>query len=332
MLKSNNAIQEYTEAPMPLLAVCQQALCEEAAAITNYASTMGDEFIAALHLLHEARDPVVVAGIGKSGHIARKIAATFLSIGRSAVFLHPAEASHGDLGLIGKDSVALLLSNSGETTELSDLLSYCEVHAIPKVGITRAKESTLGRRSQVALTYGMVREVCPNGLAPTTSTTLMLAIGDALAVGLTRLLGTTPEDFRRYHPGGKLGSRLLRAGDLMHSGDVLPLVKANMPMQEVVITMSAKGFGVALVVDDGGRATGIITDGDMRRNVTRLWQSRAGDIISGRPWATSPDVLASEALAIMSTQGISCLAIEDEKGVVLGLLRLQDCVRAGVAA
>lgn len=325
-----------TGAPAPamdgaaLLDICREAMREEANALLTYAASTGPEFIEALRLLKEARDPVVVAGIGKSGHVARKIAATFLSIGRPAVFLHAAEASHGDLGLVGRDSVVLMLSNSGETAELSDLIAYCEAYGIPMIGITRSAESTLGRRSRVTLAYGDVREVCPNRLAPTTSTTLMIAIGDALAVGLTHILGTTPADFRRFHPGGKLGSRLLRAGDLMHVGETLPVVPPDMPMQEVVITMSAKGFGVALVVE-GEEVLGIITDGDMRRNITRLWHAKAGDIILGKPIAISAETLAADAMARMSAQRITCLVVEDENGRLQGLLRLHDCVQAGVA-
>lgn len=313
-----------------LLELCRDALREEANALTTYAGSMGADFLRALQLLKDARDPVVVAGIGKSGHVGRKIAATFLSIGRSAVFLHAAEASHGDLGLVGRHSVVLLLSNSGETSELSDLITYCEAYDIPMIGITRSPDSTLGRRSTVTLAYGDVREVCPNGLAPTTSTTLMIGIGDALAVGLTYALGTTPADFRRFHPGGKLGARLLRARDLMHVGDELPIVPPDMPMQEVVITMSEKGFGVALVVADDV-VQGIITDGDMRRNIHRLWRATAADIILGKPVAITPDTLAAEALADMSARRITCLVVENEEGRLEGLLRLHECVRAGVA-
>lgn len=312
-----------------LIDLCRAAMREEAQALTTYAASMGAEFGAALRVLHDAKDPVVVAGIGKSGHVARKIAATFLSIGRPAVFLHAAEASHGDLGLIGAKSAVLLLSNSGETPELSNLISFCETHGVPMVALTSAAESTLGRRAQVTLAYGAVKEVCPNGLAPTTSTTLMLAIGDALAVGLTSMLGTTAADFRRYHPGGKLGARLLRARDLMHQGDALPMVTPDLPMQEAVITMSAKGFGVALVVKDGA-VEGIITDGDMRRNIARLWQSKAGDIILGKPISVSADMLASDALALMSAHRITCLVVEDGRGALQGLLTMHDCVRAGV--
>jgi len=310
-----------------LLALCKASLKLEAQSISDYADRIGDEFLAALQLLRDARNPVVVAGIGKSGHIARKIASTFRSIGRSAVFLHAAEASHGDLGLIGSESVAIVISNSGETSELSDLIHYCEEHEVPMIAIVSDVMSTLGRRAKVALAYGKVKEACPNGLAPTTSTTLALAIGDALAAGLVRIMGTTPEDFRRYHPGGSLGTQLLRVADIMHTGYSLPIVHPDLPMQEVVITMSAKSFGVALLVENG-ELCGIITDGDMRRNVNRLWQSRARDVALGAPQTITPDSLVSEAIEKMSSHVITCLPVQDKAGKLVGIIHMHDCLRA----
>lgn len=309
-----------------LLSLCRESLLLEATTITRYADNIGSEFLAALQLIHEAKDPVIVAGIGKSGHIARKIASTFRSIGRSAVFLHAAEASHGDLGLIGSDSVAIVISNSGETAELFDLIHYCDRHQVPIIAIVSDAQSTLGRRARVALAYGRVREACPNGLAPTTSTTLALAIGDALAVGLVRMIGTTSADFRKYHPGGRLGAQLLQVADIMHTGDSLPIVHPDMPMQEVVIVMSAKAFGVALLVEDE-RLCGIITDGDMRRNVNRLWQSTARDISLGMPLTIRPESLVSEALELMSSHSVSCLPVQDGDGRLVGIVHMHDCVR-----
>lgn len=311
--------------------IYRDALLCEASAITDYAATIGSEVGAALDLIHGSRGPLIVAGIGKSGHIARKIASTFRSIGKPAIFLHAAEASHGDLGLVHSDSVVLILSNSGETSELSDLIHYCDAHDIPTIALTSSADSTLARSASVALVYGPAKEVCPNGLAPTTSTTLSLAIGDALAVGMTRLLGTLPEDFRRYHPGGKLGARLVRAADLMHRGNALPVVAPNAPMAEVVIEMSAKALGVAIIVD-GGIATGIITDGDMRRKIDSLWQSTAKDIGTSRPVVISADTLATEAVELMTLHGITSCLIEDENGQLAGLLHIHDCLRAGLAA
>ena len=329
MVKSIHSDLKCVEAPSLLLTLCRQVLDTEAAAIVGYAARVGHEITAALRLLHGAQDPVIVSGIGKSGHVARKVASTFRSIGRSAVFLHPVEASHGDLGLVGKKSVVLILSNSGETAELSDLISYCEMNCIPIVAITALTESSLGQRADVTLAYGKVEEACPNRLAPTTSTTLALAISDALAVGLTHMLGVTPADFHRFHPGGKLGARLLSVGALMHSGNRLPLVAPDLPMQEALITISAKGFGVALVAE-GGRVIGIITDGDMRRNVDRLLQSKARDLILGKPLTITPEKLAWQALEIMSTHGATCLVVENKAGELQGLIHIHDCVRAGV--
>ena len=323
---------ETEDVPYPAIeAIYRDALLCEASAITDYATTVGPEVSAALDLIHSSRGPLIVAGIGKSGHIARKIASTFRSIGKPAIFLHAAEASHGDLGLVHPDSVVLILSNSGETSELSDLIHYCDAHNIPTIALTSAADSTLARSATVALVYGPTKEVCPNGLAPTTSTTLSLAIGDALAVGVTRLLGTLPEDFRRYHPGGKLGARLVRAADLMHRGDALPTVTPDAPMAEVVIEMSAKALGVAIIVD-GGVAKGIVTDGDMRRKIDTLWQSTASQIGTSRPIAIGADTLATEAVEVMTLHGITSCLIEDEDGQLVGLLHIHDCLRTGLAA
>lgn len=309
-----------------LLSLCRTSLKLEAQSISSYADRIGVEFLTALRLLRDARDPVVVTGIGKSGHIARKIASTFRSIGCSAVFLHAAEASHGDLGLIGSESVAIVISSSGETSELSDLIHYCEEHEVPMIAIVSDVMSTLGRRAKVTLAYGKVKEACPNGLAPTTSTTLALAIGDALAAGLVHMIGTTPEDFRRYHPGGNLGTQLLRVVDIMHTGDSLPIVHPDLPMQEVVITMSAKAFGVALLVKDD-KLCGIITDGDMRRNVNLLWQARARDVSLGLPLTIMAESLVSEAIEKMSSHVITCLPVQDATGKLVGIIHMHDCLR-----
>src|SRR3546814_59036 len=231
---------------------------------SDLAERLGTEFVEALQIIHDSAGPLIVAGIGKSGHIAKKIASTLSSIGKPSVFVHAAEASHGDLGLIQANSAVLILSNSGETSELSDLIHYCQVHGISTIALTANPDSTLARNATATIAYGKVTEVCPNGLAPTTSTTLSLAIGDALAVGLTHMLGTAPEDFRRYHPGGKLGSKLLHVADLMHTGDALPVVAPDTPMAEAVVVMSEKSFGVAVVAEDG-IIKGVISEGEMRR-------------------------------------------------------------------
>lgn len=312
-----------------LIDLCKEALLSEAKAIEVFANTIDDRFEEAVHLLAYARGPIIVTGIGKSGHIARKIASTLRSIGKHAAFLHPAEASHGDLGLIHPESVVLAFSNSGETSELSDLLYYCETHAVKIISVTANQNSTLSKHSAVALAYGKVKEVCPNGLAPTTSTTLSLAIGDGLAIGVATVLGTTPDDFRRYHPGGKLGSKLLRISDIMHSGNALPIVKPDAEMSEVVITMSEKGFGVA-IVEDQGHILGIITDGDMRRRAAQMWSCTAKDMLLGKPLSIDDQSYAFEAMKIMNDNTVTCLVVEGKDGELIGLIHIHDCVRAGV--
>ena len=310
--------------------VVQSVLRVEAEALLQLSRETPPAIAQAIHLIHESTGPLIVAGVGKSGHIARKIASTFRSLGKRAAFLHAAEASHGDLGIIHDDSVVLVLSNSGETTELADLLAYCRQYAIPVISITATNANTLARTSTIAIAHGKVTEACINGLAPTTSTTVALAIGDALAVGFSHLLKAVPEDFRRYHPGGKLGSRLLNVGDLMITGARLPIVSPNTPMHDVVITMSSKGLGVALVIE-GNKTLGLITDGDMRRNVERLWASQACDILTGgKPVSISTTTTASKALEEMTSRGITCLLVHDTSGSTCGLLHIHDCLRANV--
>ncbi|CAN7563796.1 KpsF/GutQ family sugar-phosphate isomerase [Brucella pseudogrignonensis] len=309
--------------------ICKNAIKAEGLAVCDFAEQIDDNFSNAVQLMANARGHVVVAGIGKSGHIARKIASTLRSMGKPAVFLHASEASHGDLGLVGSDSTCLIFSNSGETSELSDLIFYCEAHNIPIVAVTASKESTLGKCAKYTIAYGKVEEVCPNGLAPTTSTTLSLAIGDGLAVGIAQFLGATSEDFRRYHPGGKLGAKLLRVRDLMHVGDALPLVSLDTPMNEVVIKMSEKGFGIAIVTSDEG-ITGVITDGDMRRRAGELWRSSARDMILGKPLTISEDSYAFEALELMTAKSVTCLVVENGADNRPGIIHIHDCLRARV--
>lgn len=312
--------------PDTLVELCRAALRGEAEALSRFADGVGDEMSRAVRLLGGARAPIVVAGVGKSGHVARKIASTLSSIGRPALFLHAAEASHGDLGLVARDTVALILSNSGETTELSDLLFYCGEHRIPTIAITGNAGSTLGRSADVTIAYGPVEEVCLIGLAPTTTTTLQIAIGDALAVGLTRLLGTMPEDFRRYHPGGKLGSRLSTVATVMHTGDALPVVTPETPMNEVVIEMTRKSLGVA-IVSSAGRVDGIITEGDLRRHLDQLWTLRAKDVATENPICAAPDMLIHDAVELMTGRAITSVVVADGARKLLGLVHVHDCLR-----
>ena len=312
-----------------LAGVIANVLVSEANAIHSVIGETRESLAAAVNLVFHSTGPLIVSGVGKSGHIARKIASTFRSLGKRSAFLHAAEASHGDLGIIHDDSVVLVLSNSGETTELSDLLAYCREYSIPVASITSSAESTLGRSSQVCIAHGRINEACVNGLAPTTSTTVALALGDALAVGVSHLSNITPLDFRRYHPGGKLGARLLKVKELMHTGAALPIVAPGTPMQEVILEMSRKGFGTAIVCD-GKRPIGIITDGDMRRSIERLWQSLAGELIFGQPLTIEPEEIAASGLRIMNEHGVTSIIVVDALGELNGLLHIHDCLRAGV--
>lgn len=302
----------------------KSALQTEAEAIAVFASH-SDRCVDAIYAIAATTGPLVVSGIGKSGLIGRKIAATFRSLGKQAVFLHAAEASHGDLGLVQPGSIVLILSNSGETDELSDLIFYCRSHEIRIIAMTADGDSTLARASSIAIVYGDVEEVCMKGLAPSTSTTLCLAIGDTLVAGVCHLQGILPEDFRRYHPGGKLGSCLATVGDLMRTGDALPIVAPDTPMAEVVVTMSAKALGVAVVVEDD-RVVGIITDGDMRRHIDRLWISTAAEIATPNPIYISGTCLASEALYLLNQKRITVCVVNGTDGCLDGLLHVHDCL------
>jgi arabinose-5-phosphate isomerase len=318
-----------SEAEATAAATVARVLAEEAAAVADFAHR-AEACAAAAVLINGIRGPLIVAGIGKSGHIGRKIASTFRSLGKPAVFLHAAEASHGDLGLLQQGTAALVLSNSGETTELSDVLHFCRTQGIPVIGVTGREGSALARASDVAIVYGIVREACRNRLAPTTSTTLMLAIGDALAVAVSELMGAAPEDFRRFHPGGRLGARLLTVEQVMRTGDELPLVAPDASMSDVVVTMSEKALGVA-VLSERGEIGGIITDGDLRRNAGRLWDVRPADIATKDPVRIAPGMLVTDAMELMSRRKITACLVEAPPGTVAGILHIHDCIRSGAA-
>ncbi|MDK3071707.1 KpsF/GutQ family sugar-phosphate isomerase [Sedimentitalea sp. JM2-8] len=304
----------------------------EANALGLLENSLDDSFDRAVDLLLNARGRVIVSGMGKSGHIARKIAATFASTGTPAHFVHPAEASHGDLGMMAQGDVALVLSNSGETPELADLVAYTRRFAIPLIGVAGRPESTLLKQSDVALVLPGAEEACGTGIVPTTSTTMTLALGDALAVALMEHRAFTPEHFREFHPGGKLGARLSKVRDLMHVGDSLPLVQTDSPMSDTLIEISRKGFGVAGVCGTDGALAGIITDGDLRRKMDGLLSHNAGEVMTANPTTIGPDALAEEAVAVMNHRKITCLFVVDPKGPPkpLGLLHIHDCLRVGL--
>ncbi|MCW8914975.1 MAG: KpsF/GutQ family sugar-phosphate isomerase [Magnetovibrio sp.] len=309
----------------------RRVLKTEADALETLADSLDGPFSAALDLIDGATGRVVVTGMGKSGHVGNKIAATMASTGQPAFFVHPGEASHGDLGMIQSDDVVIALSNSGETAELSDIVAFTRRHRIGLIGMTRRPDSTLAEASDVALVIPDSPEACPMGLAPTTSTTVMLALGDALAVCLLERKGFTAQDFHKYHPGGKLGQRLLKVGDLMHTDDQLPLIEANTPMSDALIEMSQKSFGVVGVIDDDGALAGVITDGDLRRHMSAdLVNQIAADVMTKGCVSVQPSQIASEALAVMNERKITSLFCV-EAGKPVGIVHIHDCLRAGVA-
>ena len=313
------------------LASAQRVLRLEAEALRTMSEALDGAFTDAVELLVAVTGRVVVTGMGKSGHIARKISATLASTGTPSQFVHPAEASHGDMGMITRADAVLALSNSGETPELSDLIDYCRRFKIPLIAITGKSGSTLAENSDRALILPAVAEACPMGLAPTTSTTAMLGLGDCLAVALLERRGFTTEDFQVLHPGGKLGRGLLRVQDLMHTGDELPLIKPDAAMSDVILTMTNKRFGCVGVIDDDGNLAGIVTDGDLRRHMSAdLLDSTAAVVMTASPKTIRLGALAAEALGTMNDNAITTLFVVDQ-GAPVGILHIHDCLRAGIA-
>lgn len=313
------------------IAAAERVLRLESEAIQALADQVGDAFSRTIELLHQVKGRIIVTGMGKSGHIARKIAATLASTGSPAQYVHPGEASHGDLGMITDEDAVIALSNSGETDELRDLLEYTRRYSIPLIAITGRGDSTLGDMADAVLLLPDVPEGCPMGLAPTTSTTASLAIGDAVAVALLDRKGFSANDFRVLHPGGKLGSSLLRVSDLMHGGDSMPLVAPETTMSETILEMTAKSLGCVGILKDG-RLAGIVTDGDLRRHIERdLREVSAGDIMTPAPTTIRAGALAAEALALMNEKSITNLFVVDETSAApVGVLHIHDCLRAGL--
>ncbi len=321
-----------TTDPARLVATGRRVIGIEAAALADLAERLPDGFAEAAALMLAARGRVILSGMGKSGHVARKIAATLASTGTPALYVHPAEASHGDLGMITAEDVVLLLSNSGETPELADLIAYTRRFAIPLIGVAGKADSTLLRAADIALVLPPAPEACSVGLAPTTSTTMTLALGDALAVALMESRAFTPEDFAGLHPGGRLGARLARVADLMHTGAEMPLVVAGLPMGDALLEMTAKGFGVVGVLDAAGALVGIVTDGDLRRHMAGLLERTVDEVMTRGPRTIATTALASEALGVMNAGKITTLFCVDPAapGRPAGILHVHDCLRAGV--
>jgi arabinose-5-phosphate isomerase len=318
------------------LAAARRVLAFASGALASLSETLDGAFTAALSTILAAKGRVIVSGMGKSGHIARKIAATLSSTGTPAYFVHPAEASHGDMGAITPDDALLLLSWGGETAELSDLITYAKRRRIPLIAFAGNADSTLARAADVALILPRAPEACPMGLAPTTSTTMMLSLGDALAVALMERKGFSADQYRDFHPGGSLGRALIRVRDLMHAGDDIPLARAATPMRDLLLTMASGRLGCVGILDGAGALIGIVTDGDIRRHALGVagggMENRtAAEVMTRTPKVTAADDLAAAALALMTEKKITQLFVLDEAGRPQGVLHIHDCLRAGLA-
>ncbi len=311
-------------------ATAERVLRLEGQAVSAMADGLPADFEAAVEAILATTGRVILSGIGKSGHIARKISSTFASTGTPSAFVHPSEASHGDLGMVMPGDLAILISNSGETAELRDLVAHVARFQIPMIGISGKPESTLIQAADYRLVLPNAPEACVIGMAPTTSTTLTLALGDALAVSVMERRGFQPDQFRTFHPGGKLGARLSTVAQLMHGAEELPLVAHDQPMSDTLIVMSEKGFGIAGVIKEG-RLLGVISDGDLRRNMDHLMERTAGQVATTSPRVVAADDLAAEAMAVMSSNRITALFVIDARNRPVGLLHLHDCLRAGLA-
>jgi len=313
------------------LAIARRVLQMEADAIRTLASCLDQEFTAAVDAVFSARGRVIVTGVGKSGHVARKIAATFASTGTQAYFVHPTEASHGDLGMISPADVVIALSKSGETAELSDIIHYTRRFGIPLIAVTTRPASALGRSGDIRLILPDAPEACAETNAPTTSTTLMMALGDALAVALLERRGFRASDFKLYHPGGRLGSMLLAAGDIMHCGDRLPVIPEGSSLADGVRIISEKGFGCVGVTDRSGRLSGLVTDGDLRRHIAGGMKALTVDEVMTRaPVTETADTLAASVLRRMHEKKITQMFITDS-GRPVGLIHMHDLLKAGLA-
>ncbi len=292
---------------------------------------LGGPFAAAVKAILAAQGRVVVSGMGKSGHVGRKIAATLASTGTPAHFVHPGEASHGDLGMILPEDVIIALSWSGETSELADVVGHAKRFRVTLVGITSNADSALGREADIPLVLPKAKEACPNGLAPTTSTTMQMALGDALAVALLEGRGFTAGDFRVYHPGGKLGARLKQVGAIMHGGERMPVVPRGTRMSDALVVMSGKGLGCVAVTEADGSLAGIVTDGDLRRHMgADLLARSVDDVMTRNPKTIPPDTLVAEALEIVESRKIGALVVVED-GKPVGVLHVLDLLRIGAA-
>ena len=315
------------------IASAKRTIDREVEALRMMENQFDENLTKALDMIQETKGRIIVTGMGKSGHIARKIAATLASTGTPSFFVHPAEASHGDLGMVTNDDKIIAISNGGESRELSDILLYAKRYGIPLIAITKNPESTLGKAGDIVLKLPDDGEACPLGLAPTSSTTATLVLGDVLAIALMERKGFTKTDYKQRHPGGKLGAILKKVSDLMHKGDDMPIVNEDTSMQEALLVMTSKMLGCVGIVDNDGKLVGIITDGDLRRWLTSdVLNKKVSDVMTKNPKVVSPDILAAEALNIMNNTGrgiTQLFAVQDGKPV--GIIHIHDCLRIGAA-
>ena len=309
----------------------KKVLKTEADALVKLQDDLPIDFSDLVKLILNLTGRVIVSGVGKSGHIGSKIAATLASTGTPAYFVHATEASHGDLGMITAQDLCLLISNSGETIEMFDILTHSRRFGIPVATMSSNCESTLVKTADFKLCLPMAEEACPIGMAPTTSTTMMLALGDALAVALMEAKSFNAENFKVFHPGGKLGAKLMTVGQLMHKNDTMPLVKTETSMKETLLTMSSKGFGIAAIVDEIGCLVGVITDGDLRRHIDDLLGKNAGEIASLSPITVAEETFVVDALNLMQDRKISVLIVTSADSRPVGIIHIQDLLRVGVA-
>ena len=314
-----------------LLEFASEVIEEEIKGLKKLLSSLDKNFLKAIEILKECKGKVILTGIGKSGHIARKISSTLSSTGTPSVFLHPAEALHGDMGLLDSKDTLIAISNSGESTEVLYVLQYAKALNIPVIGITGNERSSLAKYSDVVLKIPVDKEACPFNLAPTVSSTVTLALGDAIAITLMRLRGFSQEDFAKRHPAGALGRKLKLVKDLYHTGEEVPIVKEDTPMKEAIIEMTTKGFGATAVVDEEGKLVGIITDGDLRRFVNRggsFENTRAKDVMTRNPKTIKPDELALKALRKMEDHNITVLIVVNEERKPIGIIHMHDILKA----
>ena len=308
----------------------RRVLTIEAQALEAIAGSLDESFSACLDALDAVTGRIVITGMGKSGHVARKIAATLASTGSPAQFVHPGEASHGDLGMIASGDAVVALSNSGATAEMSAIIGYSRLRSVPLIAMTSRRDSSLAEAADIALILPSSPEACPMGLAPTTSTTMMMAMGDAIAVALLDRKGFTKNDFQVLHPGGAIGRKLVRVSEVMHKGDELPLCRPDTSMSEALLVMTEKNFGCTGVIDDAGQLIGVITDGDLRRHMAvDLLQRSVGEVMTGGAKSIRPQALAAEALGFMNNNAITRLFVVED-GQPVGIVRMDDCIMADV--